>query len=536
MRFGELFGVRKCVTSFGFQELVGYVRAKWGSFHQNTMSLTYTVVGHGEGVLCDDDDVFYMMSLAREMSLDRVEVSVKQREGVVPDVVSCVRIWSRMLVKFFVETGFEFRKALCMYSVETGFEFTYVKNERWKLDLSLHTLRMSVYVSQLNADTVKKLNYGVDISYYVAWRSVTAGKQHVFGDDTSSYSHLPSYFEELGRTNPDSVYNLDIDADTMKFRQLYPVAFGIVSEESDSNWAYFLTHLRVCIGTDRVVTFFSDRNHGILDGVKNIFPDCLHIYCLYHMQLNLSSKCRGCPSGFRKKMAHLFNACAYAPTKSEFDVHIKEFIETGGTRIRNFLADLPYNNWTCAHFEGNRYGQMASSVAESWNMKIGVIRGLPITDVVDGLRSIMMVEMFVRAEEAAVMSTVLCTPIQGAVNKLVHDSRVLITKRASEYIYEVLSTPTAVVDIRNRSCTCRAWQVNGLSCIHVACVLFHNNNDGYAYVDYYYTVRPPDYHIRCGRPKVKRIPSRGEKVKRKIKCSSCNRMGNHNKKTCRRPL
>ncbi|XP_012845834.1 PREDICTED: uncharacterized protein LOC105965829 [Erythranthe guttata] len=393
-----------------------------------------------------------------------------------------------------------------------------------------------------------KLNYGVDISYYVAWRSVTAGKQHVFGDDTSSYSHLPSYFEELGRTNPDSVYNLDIDADTMKFRRcffafgaclsgfkscrpslsldgtflhnkhkgilltaigqdghnkLYPVAFGIVSEESDSNWAYFLTHLRVCIGTDRVVTFFSDRNHGILDGVKNIFPDCLHIYCLYHLQLNLSSKCRGCPSGFRKKMAHLFNACAYAPTKSEFDVHINEFIETGGTRIRNFLADLPYNNWTCAHFEGNRYGQMASSVAESWNMKIGGIRGLPITDVVDGV-----------------------------VNKLVHDSRVLTTKRASEYIYEVLSNPTDVVDIRNRSCTCRAWQVNGLPCIHAACVPFHNNNDGYAYVDYYYTVEcykttyshsiypfvkpdfdgdlhlvgPADYHIRRGRPKVKTPP------------------------------
>ncbi|KAL7214467.1 hypothetical protein ACSBR1_026806 [Camellia fascicularis] len=41
--------------------------------------------------------------------------------------------------------------------------------------------------------------------------------------------------------------------------------------------------------------------------------------------------------------------------------------------------------------------------------------------------------------------------------------------------------------------------------------------------------RPP------GRPKRKRIPSRGEVVQC-IRCSRCGKMGNHNRKACKEPI
>lgn len=66
---------------------------------------------------------------------------------------------------------------------------------------------------------------------------------------------------------------------------LYPIAFAIVSEENDSNWEYFFQYLKVAVGTSRNLTFVSDRQHGIIASVKNVFPDAVHGFCLYIITL-----------------------------------------------------------------------------------------------------------------------------------------------------------------------------------------------------------------------------------------------------------
>ncbi|XP_012838824.1 PREDICTED: uncharacterized protein LOC105959301 [Erythranthe guttata] len=552
-----------------------------------------------------------------------------------------------------------FRDALRKYAVEVGFEFNYVKNEptrvtaeckyrvvkkcMWRIHASLQKANGFFYIrtfekhhtcgasfgssskNRLTSDLISglimnavrikpemapndvvlnvKLYYGIDISYFVAWKALAAGKHHVFGDATTSYSYLPLYFEELGRSNPGSVYHLDVDPVSMKFKRcffafegslsgfkacrpmlaldgtflsgkhrgihlsalakdsengLFPVAFGIVNEETDDNWAYFLRHLKTAIGTDRVLTFLSDRNHGILRGVKEIFPDCGHIFCLVHLQNNLLHKCRGCSTNFREVIVAKFNACAYAPTKIEFHQKLIELKEYGGAKVDNFIADLPFANWTCSYFVGDRHNEMTSNAAESWNSKIKGARDLPITNFIDYIRGEVMINISIRAEEGATMTTELSSKVHEQVDQLVQEGRVWVARKSSDHMFEVLCDPTAVVDIKERVCSCRMWQITGLPCAHAACVLFNNTNEGYKYVDKYYRseayretyshpvvpfvqptidnnmpiVGPPDHHVRRGRPKSKRIPSKGEKIKRKIKCSRCNRIGYHNKKTC----
>lgn len=71
------------------------------------------------------------------------------------------------------------------------------------------------------------------------------------------------------------------------FSGLYPVAFAIVSEKNDSNWEYFFQYLKVAVGTSRNLTFVSDRQHGIIAGVKNVFPDAVHGFCYKHLTSNL---------------------------------------------------------------------------------------------------------------------------------------------------------------------------------------------------------------------------------------------------------
>ncbi|XP_012832642.1 PREDICTED: uncharacterized protein LOC105953518 [Erythranthe guttata] len=553
----------------------------------------------------------------------------------------------------------EFRKALCKFSVESGFEFDYVKNESyrvtaqckyrdskkcmWRIHASIekcnkfcyirkyhkyHTCGMtfgtcsrrritSDIIAELIVDDIRAMptttpkdvihqakdKYGIDISYFVAWRAVDAGREVVYGDQTTSYSFLPSYFQEMRKTNPGSIFHLDVDEFSNNFVRcfftfagclsgfkscrpvvcvdgtflkgkhkgillsavakdgndgLFPFAFAIVNEETNANWAWFLEHLRDSVGTERVLTFISDRCHGIVEGVKNIFPGSRHAFCVIHLKRNLKNHFRGVGANLRKAIVLQFDSCVYAASKEEFEVAMGDLRSNGAERIFNFLADLPYENWAHSYFEAGRYGQSTSNAVESWNAQIRRYRHLPITNFIDAIRSLLMVQMCIRHEEGDTWTTAICPNLETIVDSFVNEGRPLTVKKASEFVYEVYSVPNAVVDVQARTCSCRWWQINGYPCVHAAAVLFLYRNDGYEHIDEYFHVSmfkstyamliqpfgkvvvdnqqklvgPPDYHTRRGRPRVKRIPSRGEHIARKMKCGRCNEYGHHNKKTC----
>ncbi|XP_012833675.1 PREDICTED: uncharacterized protein LOC105954550 [Erythranthe guttata] len=448
----------------------------------------------------------------------------------------------------------DFWKALCLYAIEMGFEFRYVKNEHvrvtavckdrdvkdcmWRIHASIEHANGFFYIrryvkhhtsgsgfatsskKRLTSDIIAelvmcevrskpgwvandvvvhaKLHFGIDISYYVGWRTIQASKEDIFGDHTTSYSYLPSYFDELVRTNPESVYHLDIDQATNRFRRCF-FAVGACLMGFKSCWPVLSVDgtflkgkhrgiLLAAVGKDgqneRTLTFVSDRNSDILKGVKNIYPGCFHSFCVYHVENNLMNKFRGSTATFRKAISFQFNACVYAATREEFDQNMELFRKNGGPRVDNFLCNLPPENWAHAYFGGRRYGQVASSGVESWNSSLSDVRGLPITNMIDGIRSKMMVDMCFASNIALKWTSVLCQKVQDMIDGLVQDARVITARQASDDLYEVLSDPVAIVDIRSRSCSCRMWQINGLPCVHAVCVLFkYKKTGGYDYFD-----------------------------------------------------
>ena len=117
------------------------------------------------------------------------------------------------------------------------------------------------------------------------------------------------------------------------------------------------------------------------------------------------------------------------------------------------------------------------------------------------------------------------------------------------------------VNIQNKTCTCRRFQEDEIPCGHAVAVIAKRNLNVYEYCASFYktetlkelyqenvrplphkdqwnlpqhlqiTVLPPKTTIPAGRPKKKRIRSRGEN-KITIKCGKCEQQG-HNIKTCR---
>ena len=99
------------------------------------------------------------------------------------------------------------------------------------------------------------------------------------------------------------------------FVGFFPVAFAVVDAENKDNWCWFLEHLCGVLGSERVISFISDRHCGIVEGIDRFFPNCFHGFCLEHLKRNLRDKFScGNTNLVRETIVSKFSECAYAPT------------------------------------------------------------------------------------------------------------------------------------------------------------------------------------------------------------------------------
>ncbi|CAL8169562.1 unnamed protein product [Prunus armeniaca] len=390
-----------------------------------------------------------------------------------------------------------------------------------------------------------KKNYGLDISYHNAWYGKELAKKRVHGDESLSYKHLAWYVGAVLSSNPGSRCILECDPESSRFKRffisfhaciegfrfcrpllfldgtfiknkykghllaatgkngnqgMYPLAFAVVDSENEENWTWFLQNLAEIVNPQgRTIAFISDRNKGLLEALPFVFPHSLHAFCFHHLKHNVLARY---PSSlgktYRDWIVHLFGKCAYAPTEDAFEMHMRTLKEEGGAVIREFLKNLPKENWSAAYFPGKKYGEMCSNVAESFNAWIVDQRHLPIYQLIDGIRIKIMEMIAQRRRIAEEWNTCLCPEMETRLEELLDNGRhwdVVVL------CYDIPILPIPDIDR-------------------------HAQEDlGESFVNLPLTKKPP------GRPKVKRIKSLGEQF-RPVTCSRCRRLGRHTKRTC----
>ena len=349
------------------------------------------------------------------------------------------------------------------------------------------------------------------------------------------------------------------------FAGFYPLAFAVVDSETEDNWTWFLNHLSgILVLMGQVVTFFSDRNQGLLKSMAIVFPSWPHSYCYFHLKQNLISKYP--KSGFGKvlqeKVLKLFARCAFVVTESEFQEAMDELLVVGSAKVKSFIADLSKEHYANAYFDGKRYGETANSLAESFNNWIGELRQLPVLPLIDGLRKKLMVMNSNRSIESEKWTTILCPVMEKDLKNKVEVGRTWNVIRSSSKIFEVCGDVSVMVDCESRTCSCCLWQINGFPCTHAVAAILGNRESVYDYVECYFkseffrkayespvfpipdigkglgnkgsissVILPPITKRPAGRPPTKRIKSSAEAT-RPLKCSRCGVEG-HNKKTCK---
>ncbi|KAI8552166.1 hypothetical protein RHMOL_Rhmol06G0244400 [Rhododendron molle] len=440
----------------------------------------------------------------------------------------------------------EFRDKLAKFAIFYGFECSFAKNEtdrvtafckdadcKWRVHARLDKKRPIDVVSSL------KGLYGVDVPYKRAWKGVEKGRSEAFGDYDASFDELRWYREAVKNSDPESVFDIEVDTETNRFKRLFvafsaciygfkhlrpllfvdgtflkgnfkgslllasakdgdkglfPLCIGVADSESNENWLWFMEKLRgILDGDTRSIVFVSDRNAGIKATVPRVFPSGFHGYCLYHLKNNLRGRLTGGRNKYKERVIGLFSLCAYAPNEMKFNEEMARLKKAGGeSRITNFLADLPYEHWANAFFPGQRYGEMWSNLAECFNSWIEKERHLPITQLVDRVRIKLMEQMCCRKQIAAKWRQVLCRTMDEALAIAFQESKAWEVKFSSPDVLEVLCNPSIKVDIGRHSCTCTQWQLNGVPCVHAVCAIKKSGKSLNACVERY-------FHVECYR-------------------------------------
>ncbi|KAK9281019.1 hypothetical protein L1049_003911 [Liquidambar formosana] len=250
-----------------------------------------------------------------------------------------------------------------------------------------------------------KKDYGLDIMYHHAWWGIDRANNDIFGDQSLSFDMLHWYKEQVMKTNPGSFVEIDYDTNSRRFKRVF-VAF--------SACIHGFNHCRPMLFLNG--TFLKARYKGNL----------LATTAKYENQ--------------------------------EFEFRLKELKKEGGAKVIKFLSKLPNENWTNAHFMGQRYGEMWSNAAESFNSQIRNARHLPITN------------MDVR------------------LGNVLKEERSWVVSVLGDDIFEVHSHPLVSVDIRRRTCSCCQWQCNGFPCAHAVAVIHKYGRNLNEYVEMYFHV------------------------------------------------
>ena len=166
---------------------------------------------------------------------------------------------------------------------------------------------------------------------------------------------------------------------------------------------------------------------------------------------------------------------------------MESLLSEGGQKV--FLRDIPKEHWYSAFFDDQRYGEMFSNVAESWNAKIVKARHLPITDMIDMIRVDTMETIAGKRSLCKKWTGILCPAIHKKLQSSLDKRRTWSVSVSSNDIYKVNCHPSIFVDIKLQSCSYGKWQQRGFLCAHAATVIQNSwKITGHTLIDYILTI------------------------------------------------
>jgi hypothetical protein len=364
------------------------------------------------------------------------------------------------------------------------------------------------------------------------------------------------------------------------------LAWAVVESENSSSWEWFFRHLRRAIPLlgDEPCVVISDRDKGLIEGVKTLGPWVAAAHCCFHLLQNFKK-------AGHSAMQHWFWRVARVRTPQQFTDRLAQ-LEAAKPPAAEWLRRLEEEKWAFAYFPLPRFGHDTSNVVESVNKVLKEDRELPIIALLDALWHRVMDQAAERHADATALLTrgkqftPFCAKLVNERRKLAQSYTVQLSSEQAgvgRVTESTLVNPVFVVDLGAGRCSCREWEDTLVPCSHAMCLIFklHGSLELYlppllstkTWQSTYSAPLPPididglrpstvaGQHCvqpqvsgRRGRPRKERLRpgearTRGlgagdfgalavgeQELRNPYTCRSCGEQDGHNSATCRRPV
>ncbi|KAL5557636.1 hypothetical protein UlMin_033847 [Ulmus minor] len=404
--------------------------------------------------------------------------------------------------------------------------------------------------------TFARTELGAQISYYKAWR----GRKHAHTliRAIRGFRYMRKVVGIDGTFLKGQYRGVLLVATAQDSNgQCYPLAWGIVDSENEDAWSWFLTQLKEIICDTDELALISDRAPSIKKVISTVFEKAHHGACAWHVAQNIKNKF---------KCADIMGSYWSAVNAYRCEDFTGYMIEISNRypRVAEYLEnEVGFEKWSRCHYPGLRYNITTTNMVESLNSMLVNARDFPYVALLDVIQEKMSKWWNDRRIVATAITTPLTPSRESELRPRFAQSNGRHTSQLNPITYHVKGGELeGVVDIFNKTCTCKEFDIDKLPCVHAVAAAHHAQVSVYSLVSSYYTKEyyllaygETIYPVRSqsqwdvpnevvtrivfprevkekkrGRPKTSRFPSVGEFRKRKNRCGKCGAYGHYKKK------
>ncbi|XP_010275271.1 PREDICTED: uncharacterized protein LOC104610383 isoform X1 [Nelumbo nucifera] len=272
-----------------------------------------------------------------------------------------------------------------------------------------------------------------------------------------------------------------VDADN----RMFPVAFAVVESGSLENWRWFFRNVKVALDDNRDIIFVSERTGDIVKAVEEIYGSVPHARCYHHLTegFKMMLKCLHLSPPVQDVLKMLLDKIAYAKTRLDFDDALGKMRSISEEAYDWVLKNEPVH-WANSLFPGKRYDQFSVNIAGSYGAWIPEAQELSIIELINLICKNITDIMVGRQANCAAWKFPVGGTIEELLKKNISKSEGLHFRCSSAFRFEVFGILiNYCVDLHQRTCSCREWDMVGLPCIHACAALKSIQADIYSYVE-----------------------------------------------------
>lgn len=221
-----------------------------------------------------------------------------------------------------------------------------------------------------------------------------------------------------------------------------------------------------------MVNVFCFVLQGLIGVLNEEVPRAEHRHCAKHLLSNLQKRFKGL------SVDDKFWACSKASHVPMFQDAMEKMKEES-TEIYDWLSEEPPRYWTRSHFNDTvKCDMVCNNLCEAFNKTILEARQMPIIEMLEWIRCYFSNRMLIRREWIKKFSNELLPNPYGKLEESLHESSVCSAKWFGDLQFQVWcgEGEQYTVDLNQRSCSCRKWDITGIPCPH-ACAAIHLKKD-----------------------------------------------------------